>query len=100
MNSGPSWQWPQCPVPQVMLRSSDSQMRSSLTPRSCSASAAKRIITSGPQIIATALSASKIARGIRRVTTPTRPRQSASATSTITSTSTSKRPPQGSSSVT
>ena len=67
-----------------MLRSSESQMRRRRTPRSRRARAAKRIITSGPQIIATVRSGSKIARGIERVTTPTRPRQSASATSTIT----------------
>jgi hypothetical protein len=81
-----------------MLRSSDTWIASGGTPRSCSAATPKRIITSGPQSIATVSSGSKSARGTSVVTTPTRPRQPATAWSTATSTWTSKRPRQLSSS--
>ena len=53
MNSGPSWQWPHSPIAHFMLRSSETKIASAGTPRPRSAATAKRIITSGPQIIAT-----------------------------------------------
>ena len=98
MNSGPSWQCPQSRIAHFMLRSSDTKIASAGTPRSCRAATAKRIITSGPQIIATAWAGSKSARGRSVVTTPTRPCQPAAAWSTATCTSTSNRPRQRSSS--
>ena len=37
MSVGPSWQWPQCPTPQRMFRSSETWIRSGATPRARSA---------------------------------------------------------------
>ena len=37
MSVGPSWQWPQCPTPHCMFRSSETWIRSGATPRSRSA---------------------------------------------------------------
>ena len=59
-NSGPSWQCPQWPVAHFMLRSSESQMSEPATPRSRSAVAAKRIITSGPHAIATVFAGANV----------------------------------------
>src|SRR5262249_14472443 len=50
---GPSWQWPQWPRPQRMLRSIETYIDSFGIPRSNSARAAKVIISSGPQTRAT-----------------------------------------------
>ena len=61
------------------------------TPRSASAWMAKRIMISGPQIIARVCSGSKPPRPISVVTTPTLPCQSPAARSTVTSTKVSSR---------
>ena len=67
-----------------MPRSSETQIASGGTPRSRRAAAAKRIITSGPQSIATVSAGSNAARSISRVTTPTGPSQPGAGTSTVT----------------
>ena len=67
-------------------------------PRSPSARAANRIITSGPQSIATVRSGSKTARPIGFVTTPTSPLHGPVALSTVTLSSMPGSAPQASNS--
>src|SRR5829696_6098743 len=81
-----SWQCPQWPTAHFMLRSSETWMLSSGTPRSWSAVETKRIITSGPQTIAVVRAPSNPASGISEVTSPTRPSQSPGALSTVVAT--------------
>ena len=71
-----------------MLRSIETQMRASGTPRSSKARTTKPIITSGPQTNADAVAGSTAASGISVVTSPTRPSQPAAAASTVSATST------------
>ena len=50
---GPNWQCPQKPTAHFMFRSMEMNVLSAATPRSWSSCTVKRIITSGPQTIAT-----------------------------------------------
>ena len=59
-------------------------MLSVVMPRFCSSMIVKRIMISGPQIMATVLAGSNCTLGIRVVTTPTLPNQPRSAVSTVT----------------
>ncbi|OLE27743.1 MAG: hypothetical protein AUG44_09455 [Actinobacteria bacterium 13_1_20CM_3_71_11] len=78
-------------APQRMLRSNKTRTAAGGTPRSISACAAKRIITSGPQTNAVVAAGSPARRSKRVVTTPTRPVQPEFARSTVTRTSRSAR---------
>ncbi len=86
-NAGPSWQCPQWPMAQCMLRSRDTKIWSRGTPRAAAAWAVNRIMTSGPHTYAVVCSGSTGAGSISLVTTPTLPRQLGGAVSTVTSTS-------------
>src|SRR3569832_886009 len=70
-NAPPNWQWPQRPTAHCMLRSMLSYRRDSGRPRASRASAALRIMPSGPHIMATAQPGSKLARLNNTVTRPT-----------------------------